>query len=159
MTEMTRETKELFARRYSGAATTEDVIDWAVSLLEVGISTKSVAILAGQSPRYPSEVEAHFARSLSELGWQVPEREESLRWFVRSTATKILSNEINPREGCKRIYEIASAPELLPEMARWVCLYLGHDPDPPCDDLSGEKYDEAVRREAKLITSETHANS
>ena len=155
---MTPETRELFARRHAGAATSEDLIDWAVSLLEAGVSSKSVAILAGLTTLYTGEIENYFRRSLKELGWREPGREESLRWYARRTAEKILGGEIGPREGCGTIYGILGACDHPGALARWSCLHLGHDPEPPCEDLDGADYDAAVRREARLLVTENDAD-
>ena len=158
MPDVTPETNELFAKRYMSLATGEDLIEWAASLLGEGISAKNVGILAGLSMRSPGEVEDYFQRSLQELGWGVPDREGCLRRYAGETAAKILRDEIDPPEGCARIYGVLSALNRPRDLLNWSCLYLGHDPQPPCADLSGEEYDAAIRREARLLAERTHAD-
>ena len=155
---MTPETRELLARRYADAATSEELIDWAVSLLEAGVSSKSVAVLAGLTSLYTVEIEDYFGRSLRELGWSPPGRDESLLWYARHTARKILDGAVGAREGCAIIYRLVGTFDHPAALSRWSCLQLGHDPDPPCDELSGEAFDAAVRREAESLASENDAD-
>ena len=154
MREPTTGTKELFARRHLGRATGEDLIAWAVALLEGGSEARNVGILAGLTMREAAEAEEYFRRSLRELGWAEPARRESLLWYARESAAKILRGEVTPSEGCSRIYGVVSALGLPRDLLNWSCLYLGHSPEPPCDDLSDEEYDKAVRREAARLLEE-----
>jgi hypothetical protein len=146
------ETRELFVKIHVNTATSEDFVEWAVSLLEAGIFTKSVGILSSLGhPLYPSEVEDYFNRSLKELGWSVPEREGCLREYARDAATKILRDEITPSEGCERIYQAFLNLDFTADLAHWSCLYMRHAPEANYEDLSDEEFDACVRREAKLL--------
>ena len=150
MREPTTETKELFALRHMGRATGEDLISWAVAMLEAGSGAHNVGILAGLTMREAAEIEEYFRRSLRELRWSEPERRESLLWYARESAAKVLRGELMPREGCECVYRVVLALEFSRELSRWQCLALDHDPD-TFDDLEGEQYDAAVRREAARL--------
>jgi hypothetical protein len=151
MPDVTPETKELFAKLHMNMATSEDLVAWAVSLLEEGIETKNVSILASLGkPLYPSEVDDYFRRSLKDLGWSFPESEDCLREFMRDTAAKILRNEISPFKGCEQIYQAVRGLDYPGDLIGWSCLYWGHDPH-SYQDLSDDEFDASVRREAKLL--------
>lgn len=133
----------------------EDLIAWAVAMLEAGRGARSVGILAGLTAAEAAEAEEYFRRSLRELGWAEPSRRESLLWYARESAAKILRGELTPSDGCERIYAVALALKFPRELSRWQCLALDHDPE-TFDDLEGEQYDEAVRREAaRLLGQQT----
>ena len=148
--EPTDETRELFARRHMDRATGEDLIAWAALMLEAGSGARNVGILAGLTASEAAEAEEYFARSLRELGWPEPERNESLLWYAHDAAAKVLREELTPREGCGRVYEAALALKFPRELTRWQCLALDHDPE-TFDDLEGEQFDAAVRREAARL--------
>lgn len=157
MSPVTPKTRELFAKKHMSQVTVEDLIAWAVSMLESGYDTKNLGILASLTgPLYSSEVEDYFERSVRELGWDAPKPEENLRWYTRYVAAKILSGETKPFEGCKQIYETLPALSYPRHLIRWSCLYLGHDPDTYEDlgDLSDEGFNIVVQREAKLLLDE-----
>ncbi len=159
---MTPETRELLAKRYLSRATVEDLVVWAVSMLESGYDTKSLCILASLSlPLYSSEVENYFERSIRELGWVAPEPEENLRWYTRYVAGKILCGEVEPFEGCTLIYQTIPVLDYPHHLVRWSCLYLGHDPATYEDfsDMSEETFGAAVRHEAELLLEQQMTNA
>jgi hypothetical protein len=150
VSEPTTETNELFARRHLGRATGEDLIAWAAAMLEAGSEARNVGILAGLTAHEADEAAEYFARSLRELGWSEPGRRESLLWYARESAARTLRGELTPFEGCGRVYEVARALNYPRELSGWQCLALGHDPE-TFDDLEGEQYEAAVRREAARL--------
>ena len=155
--EPTNETKELFALRHMGRATGEDLIAWAAAMLEAGFDARNVRILAGLTAGEAAEAEEYFRRSLRELGWPEPGRREALLWYAHDSAAKILGGGLTPRAGCGRVYEVVLALKFPRELDRWRCLAGddGHDPD-TFDELDGEQYDAAVRREAaRLLGQQT----
>src|SRR5690242_12328359 len=122
MTDVTPETKELFANIHMGAATSDDMVAWAVSMLEAGIVTKNIGILASLGKaHYPSEVGEYFARSLKDLGWSLPERESCLHDYMRASAEKILRGKLTPHEGCERIYQAICSLDFPGGLSHWSC--------------------------------------
>ena len=118
---MLPETRKLLALRQMRLTTPDDHIAWAVSMLEAGVESKSICILAGLSkPLYESEVEVYFQRSFREMGWSLPEPEECLRSYVHDVAENIVSSTVPPSEGCRQIYRIVKALNYPPDMGDWI---------------------------------------
>ena len=141
----------LFARRYMGWTTADDLIEWAVLMLEDGYMTKSLSILASLAkPLYPSEVEDYFHRSLQELGLSPPEREEALRWHARHIASQILGGGLSASQGCAEIYAVYTMLDYPSDLAAWMWLSEGQSPDDG-SELSEEEFEKAVRLEAQEL--------
>jgi hypothetical protein len=152
---MNLETIKLLAERYLGTATYEQYVDWAVSCLESGIDSKNIRILSAlQKPLYPSEVEDYFHRSLKELGWELPEPTECIIEYARTFAQQILSGQVSPVAGCRKIYAVSLALQHPPELRSW--LYLDENLEPGTyRDLQGKELDEAITKEARSFISES----
>jgi hypothetical protein len=153
---MNPETIKLLAERYMGTATYEQYVDWAVSCLEKGIDSKNIRILASlQKPLYSSEVEDYFNRSLKDLGGETPDPKECIIEYARSFAREILSGQISPPEGCRKIYRIAIALQYPRELMSWLYLDEGLEPG-PYNDLDGKELDEAIIEEAHRFVNESN---
>lgn len=152
---MNAETIKLLAERYLGRATHEQCVDWAISCLESGIDSKNIRILASlRKPLYPSEVEDYLSRSLRDLGWKLPEPKEYIIEYGRSFAREILSGQVSPLEGCRKIYRIVVALQYPRELMPWLYLDEGLEPE-TCRDLEGKELDEAIIKEARRFISQS----
>jgi hypothetical protein len=148
------ETLKLWAERYLGTATPDDYVDWAVTCLESDLDSKNIRILASlRNASSSSEVEDYFYRSLNDLGWAMPDERECLFAYARGLAQQIVSGDVQPLDGCQRIYRIASTLQFPPELRAWLCLDEGLQPD-HLGDLQGAALDEAIKSEAARLLSD-----
>lgn len=115
---MDRETNDLIARWYLSQRNVENVeprefADWALFEVEKGHDLKYLKMLASQfDSKSISEVEEHFRKSISELGWVFPDEETATKRYAESIMKQILNGSIPPYEGCRRLY--------------MMCIYLGY---------------------------------
>ena len=152
---MNSETQTIIAKRYLGSATCEDYVDWAMACLEADIDSKNIRILASlQKPLYPSEVDDYFYRSLNDLGWTMPEERESLLQYARLLAQQIVSDDLPPVEGCRKMYDIVVALEYPSELIPWIYLEDGVDPN-YVGDLTSSDWDDAIKNEAEYFLRST----
>ncbi|HEX8141305.1 MAG TPA: hypothetical protein VF553_01840 [Pyrinomonadaceae bacterium] len=152
---MNLETIKLVAGRYMELVTHEEYVEWAVSCLESGIDSKNIRILASlQKPLYSSEVEDYFKRSLRDLGWELPDRKECIIEYARSFAKEILSGQVSPLEGCRKIYRIVVDLQYPRELMSWLYLDEGLEPG-TYRDLEGKELDEAIIKEARRFIGES----
>lgn len=97
----------LFAKKYLGSIKIEEYIEWAIDMLGLGFDSKKLRILAGLSnPLDPSEVNNHFEDILKELNILKPNEEEAVMYYAISLCEQMISSELNPRNGLKRLYKI-----------------------------------------------------
>jgi hypothetical protein len=151
------ETNKILAERYLGMATHEDYVDWAVACLDAELDTKNIRILASlRNASSPSEVEDYFNRCLNDLGLTMPDSEECLMEYARGVAQQILSVDILPLDGCRKIYDIAAALGFPGDMIAWLYLDEGLHPD-GLRDLQGADWDEAIKSEAALFLEDNSA--
>jgi len=145
---MDLKTNKLLAESHLGVVTSEDYVRWAVACLESGQDSKNIRILASmQKPLYSSEVDFYFSRCLKDLGWTMPERRECLLNYARDLAHQIVSGDLSPRDGCRKIYLIASALQYPKELMAWV--YFDDNLDPSTyNALEGAELDQAIKDEA-----------
>lgn len=152
---MNSETLRIMAERYLGSATCEDYVEWARACLAANVDSKSMRILASlQKPLYSSEVDDYFYRSLNELGWSMMEEPECLLQYARQVAQQILSNDLPPLEGCRKIYRIGDALGYPDDLIPWLYLDEGLDPS-GLSDLQGASWDEAIKSEADRLLKES----
>ncbi len=144
-------TNKLLAESHAGVATSEEYVRWAVACLESGMDSKNIRILASlQKPLYSSEVDFYFTRSLQDLGWTMPGRRECLFNYARDLAQQIVSDDVSPRDGCRKIYLIASALQYPKELMAWV--YFDDNLEPSTyNALEGTELDEAIKAEAAKL--------
>lgn len=104
---MNEETKKLIAKWHLAQVSAEDFSDWAVSSIEQGIETKNILILASIiNPQSLSEVEDYFRRSLKDLNWEFPSRDQNLFEYAKTTATEIIEKKIDPFAGVLEISQV-----------------------------------------------------
>ena len=140
-------TNKLWAERYLGMATYDDCVDWAVACLEADVDTKNIRILASlRNQSSPSEVEDYFNRSLKDLGWTMPEERECLLEYARGVAQQIVSGDLRPLDGCRKMYNVFDGLGDH-EMISWLYLDEGLHPDYG-GDLEAAEWDDAIKIEA-----------
>jgi hypothetical protein len=140
--------RKLLAKRFRGALTAGDYVDWALSELLAGVDTPNLRILAGLSkPPYWPEVDFYFQKTLADLGWSLPEPEAYLREYVLDLARAILAGEVPPAVACHEMYEIWRARNYPASLQCWNLLGEGLDPN-TLEEFDDARWDLAVRREA-----------
>jgi hypothetical protein len=148
------ETNNLLAGRHLGWLTYEDYVDWAAGCLESGLDSKNIRILASlRKPLYSSEVEDYFTRSLHDLGWHLPDRQDCLMEYTRGLACEIVAGTLAPLEACRKIYRVVVSLQYPKELMPWVYLDEGLAPD-TYSELSGAAWDTAIIQEAQRFISE-----
>lgn len=151
---MNYETNKILAERYLGSATSEDFVGWAVACLESNVDSKNIRILASlEKPLYSSEVDDYFNRCLRDLGWTIPEPRECLLEYARCLAKQIVSRELTPVEGCRKMYRVVVALEYPRELMAWLYLDEGLD-GANYSDLQGADLDNAIVSEANRLLKE-----
>lgn len=145
------ETNTLIARwylskGYEGIVGARDFSDWAISKLEEGRDTGNLRMLASMfNEDVFAEVESHFRKALSELGWSLPPSQESVERYSRSIASQIVNDEITPFEGCRKLHDINSFLDYPPYLYNWTGLYWAGD------DLTPGEHDDLIREEAERL--------
>ncbi len=95
----------------------------AVELLVAGRDTPSVRLLAGSVQPIMSEVGPLFERALRELGLAPLGKQQALRVVARHHAHAILSEEVEPYDGARLIWdEISHEYEPFDEISAFVGL-------------------------------------
>lgn len=148
------ETRKLFAYRYMNRTTSEDIVQWALLMLESGYETPSLNILAGLTkPLFSSEVEEYFYHTIKELGWEFPEGENCVRDYIRFLAEKIVNGNYKLNALMEIVAEIYSGVFCLGypnDLRNWIYIDEGLNPD-DYSDINGEKLKEIIIREAKRV--------
>lgn len=157
---MNEETVKFFAKYQFGDVSAKDFSDWAIDCLEKGIDSKNIRILASMfNAQSVSEIEDYFFRSLSDLNWKLPAKEDFLPQYTNLIAKQILNKEIDAVSGCHEIYKVYRTLDYKKELRDWEYLNMGMHPE-TYEDLVIEKngfaefflLEEAIREEAaKLI--------
>ena len=136
-----------------GLANYDDTIEWAISMLEAGIETDNLRILASfilEKLPNPSEIDDYFQRSLKDLGWMTPSPEESLRQYARGLCEDILSDVIEPTEVLFELYKVSRALDYPSDMLAWDFLVDGLEPT-TFRDLDSTELNDAIEREARMF--------
>jgi hypothetical protein len=88
--------------------TSEEALDAASAALDRGTYSESLGQLMFQKP-VSSEVGPLFKKAMAELGVPIPSRSEALLVVARAYARQIISGELSPYDGARRIWwEVAS---------------------------------------------------
>lgn len=158
---MNEATKQFFVKLYLQRASSEDYIEWAIACLEDNYDSKNLRMLASMEKQsYSYEVEEKFRRALSELSWKYPNEKETLENHVKDLAKAIVSDEINPADGCHKIYNVVDFLDYPKELYSWSYLDKGLEPetyeilydlfeDVPSQNT--DKWFEAIIEEAKKL--------
>ncbi len=158
---MNEATKQFFVKFYLQQASSDDYVDWAIACLEDGLDSKNLRMLASMGkPFYSSEIEDKFRLALTELGFKYPSEKETLENYVKDLAKAIVKGEINPSDGCHKIYNVGVFLEYPREMTSWTFLDDGLEPgtydtlydlfeDTPSQNT--DKWFKAIIEEAKKL--------
>ena len=100
----------------------EDIVAWAMEMLEEGYDTESLVILAGlMKPLFRQEVEHYFKHAIRELGWTWPSDVAlCLQAYALDVARAIIAGKIPPVEGCSEMYHIAGTLNYPKYLSAWV---------------------------------------
>lgn len=143
------QTIKLFAYRYMRLATSKDIVQWAVEMLQEGFDTASLRIIAGLlSPFDWEEVEHYLYHAFEELGWKYPEKEPCLQQYARNTANAITTAALSPADGCREMYRIARELNFPGYLTAWFNLDEGLAPDGR-QEATGNIFDELVIQSAR----------
>jgi hypothetical protein len=118
------------ARLALSLLTSEQAVAAASAALDNGIYSESLGLLA-----YAESIWSHvgplFERALSELRISVPSREAASLVLAREHARRMISGEVSPYEGAKRIWwELANEPGADPSLRIYVGLASEWEDDP-----------------------------
>jgi len=96
---------------------------WAMSLLEDGVESESLAILATLQ-QFINEFEAdqYFSKVLSELSITKPPIEEAIGGFVKVIAQEVINGELDPLEGVAYFDRINSEMDYPKYLSQYVSL-------------------------------------
>jgi hypothetical protein len=154
-------TKQFFVKLYLENATSEDYIAWAAYCLEDDFDSKNLRMLAAmEKSSYSYEVEEKFHRVLIELNWKYPNKKETLENYVKDLAKAIVNRELNPADGCHKIYNVIDFLDYPKELSSWSNLDRGLEPktyETLCDlfehtsSQNTDKWFKAIIEEAKKL--------
>jgi hypothetical protein len=83
----------------------EHKIAWAMSMLEQGVETESLAILATLlKPVNEFEADDYFNRVLGELGIERPNAEAAIEGYAKVLTKEVFENQLSPELGAAMIY-------------------------------------------------------
>ena len=153
---ITRETRQLFARLHMGSTSSEEIVDWAVTLLEGGLDSPNLRILASLNlvkPLEPTEVNDYFSRTLRDSQITFPAAEECLRSYMVDLAADILAGRREPIAGCRAIYQVVRALDYPADLRQWDFLDDWLDPD-DYRQLSRSEIKERIVQEARRLAAE-----
>ncbi|MEG3753732.1 hypothetical protein [Psychromonas arctica] len=81
-------------------------VNWAMSLLEQGVETENLCILASLlNPLNEFEVDEHFNIVISELDLKFPKLEEAVEGYVKILAHEVIRGMLPPEDGASKIYD------------------------------------------------------
>jgi hypothetical protein len=111
----------VLARWRFGARTGEEVIGWAIEMLEAGHDTATLRILAGLSPgrQDNDEIDHYLRRARDELGYQEP-HEGLLRRYVALVCRDVCDGRVPPSAAARELFDLwagADYPKYLQSLA------------------------------------------
>lgn len=147
--------KWYLAKSFYGTLSVRDFSDWAVTRIEQGKDSKNICILASMyDAQSYFDIEDYFYRSLQELGWNFPNKEECLERYAKFIAQKIVDGEIEPFQGCAIMREINNSLGHPANLSHWISLYwAGDDLDLEGQILTNEEFNKRIIQEAKRYLS------
>ncbi len=146
---MDRETNDLIARWYLSQRNIETVeprefADWALFEIENGRDGRYLKMLASQfDSKSISDVEEHFRKSISELGWAFPNEETSTKRYAESIMQQIVDKALDPYEGCRRLYMMCIHLGYPDYLYNWNALFWARE------DIADDELDALIIDEAK----------
>lgn len=102
-----RETYRVLGLAAMCSGGSEYKVSWAIYLLEQGIETEHLAILASLlNPVNEFEAEAYFNTVLNELGIVRPNEEAALEGYAKVLAQAVVDGALAPEDGVSQIYAV-----------------------------------------------------
>ena len=81
-------------------------VNWAMSLLEQGVETENLCVLASLlKPLNEFEVDEFFNIVITELSLKLPTPEEAVEGYVKILAHEVIHGIISPETGASKIYD------------------------------------------------------
>jgi hypothetical protein len=131
--------------------TPEQVLAVAHAALEAGVWADALGELAAWDSPYSADVYPIFDRALAQLGIPFPSPREALTTVARDYARRIISGELTPYEGARRIWwEAALEPEADPSLRVFIGLASEHE---DCPQFRPQ-YDAEIIDEARQLVGE-----
>jgi len=113
-------TKILYYKKFKGKELPVDYVNWAYSMLENGISTPSLNILASlREPLNIFEIEDYFKRALVELSMAEPSYEECAKYYIRHLLRRVIDDKNNAINFAYEIYEVVREHFINEELEIW----------------------------------------
>ncbi|MCW4470364.1 hypothetical protein OGH69_15425 [Flavobacterium sp. MFBS3-15] len=102
-------------------------VDWAIMLLENGLETPNLLMLASFGPPIESrEISPYIAAVLKDMGLQLLEGDEALSVILRYYSTEIILNN-SLRNNLGRLHKLAMEKDLPPDLMPFYLLYYAWD--------------------------------
>lgn len=99
-------------------------VAWAMSLLEQGVETNSLAILATLlKPVNEFEADDYFNRVLIELGIHRPGKESAIEGYAKVLTKEVFEGRLSPKAGASLIYEANVQLDYPAELYEFTILY------------------------------------
>ena len=161
-------TDYLFGKRFFTVFDSKDYIDWAVFLIEKGVESENLNILAGLNYSDTEEREKYFHKTLEDLNIEEPtDKILYAESFMLNLANKVLNNEIEPALGLRMACGVALGTEYDSKYIQFDYLdedldYLMHEGRGLfSNNLSKENMDYYIRNEFELwlkLRNSNHIN-
>ena len=121
----------LLARRYSGRATNQEILEWANELLnnDTDKAMPSSLQFLAYVARTDSEVSQYFIKALRDLGHRVTDKIPCLNWYIEYLARQIVFGELEPIKTAEEIGAVVSELGQPKHLINWVSLAQGLDPE------------------------------
>lgn len=154
MDTLARLTIPLVAWRATEKLSADHVMAWAENLLVAGFDSPALRRLAGMSldgdcAHRVEDLLPLFARALEELEFPDLSVDEAVDRYEALIAERILSGELNPREGARRIYGEVVVPLVYPRrLVQWANVDAGRTIEGDCP-LPESEIDDAIREVAR----------
>lgn len=148
----------MLAKRERGTLSGQELVEWAVRLLETGCETPAVVRLAGldlDSPPLLADALPLFLTSLEQLASDVPSgREGILRAHFKGLVRQLARGQVEVGEALWRIEEEVVVPLGHPaDLVAWC--YLGSELHPETfAELRGASLEEYVKRIAAEVAAD-----
>ena len=108
-----------------GAAQPKDYSEWAIDMLNKGVESENIVILAGlDMDKYPDleEIKYYFKQSIIDLELELPSEEKNLLNYATYICREIIKGEIPPRDGVTTLNGLYSISDYEPIYSIWDAL-------------------------------------
>jgi RNase P subunit RPR2 len=105
-------TYRLLAEKILTYFDSQKYVDWAVTLLENGLESESLVILAGLDSYPTEEKEKYFWESIKELGIKIEKSDsELIDNYADFVAKQVIEDKINPMIGLQKMLDVVRATD------------------------------------------------